>query len=188
AGHISRVCPRKNTGAGKKRKTPTTVVPAPNLASTEPSSISASFLPEPNPPLPVVPEPESSIVVQSPPSVVSKSNAPNQLAPSRQSQRFFERQSSPEIQHHIFSQLSLPSTQAICNHCELSGHSRTNSKNCLKNPKYLAEFTSSSKSSPIEPSISDINMADSLPVSQLPDHAAFESGTDSLLGDQPSSQ
>lgn len=193
-GHISRVCPRKNIGTGKKRKTPVPIVTEPvqqvvnNSASMGVSVTSSSTSPSSNPSLPANSELENSFTEQSTPSVGSVKKVTLLLNPTRQSQRLVERHSSLEIQDCVPTQTSLSSSQAMCKHCGLQGHSRTNSKHCLKNPKYLNKSSPSPEPSLFDKSDLDIDMDDSLPDTQLPSIVEFESGTDSLLGDQPSSQ
>ena len=187
-GHISRSCPRKNSGTGKKRKT-TTIA----QSSTETSSTPAI----PDAPLaPVSPraDPQSSpSVPSSPPTVegsstsiasassltVSQDSFPSVPSGTRQSQRLRERSATPEPS--LFLEPSKPSLPVVqCVHCGLQGHSRTTSRQCLKNPKRLTESDDDSLPS-FGKVDSDTEMGDDLPNTQSSYATdAVETGNDLL--------
>ena len=124
------------------------VPPTPSLEPELPSS-SSSSLPELSP-VPVL-IPETSL---------------SSFASTRQSQRLLERQPSHQIPETPLALTSQP--PATCLHCGLQGHSRTISKHCLKNPKYLRDNSQPTEASLHKLSDLDIDMDDELPDTQLP--------------------
>ncbi|KAI8364515.1 hypothetical protein EDC96DRAFT_608590 [Choanephora cucurbitarum] len=116
--HISRVCPRKNNGAGE-----------------EAISLFHSYIHNTHPTSPLA---------------------------TRHLQRIQERQASPDFS--LPDSLLDSQSNAVCRHCGLEGHSRTNSRYCLKNPKLLAEAVLTPEPSSLETVDSDVVMEDDLPL------------------------
>lgn len=174
SGHISRVCPRKNNGAGKKRKTVANRPSAPPLPkpssspTTESSAVAVEAPSDVQRSLASSPSSSSSEVISLPASLNALPVSP---LTTRHSQRLHERQATPDFS--LPDSLLDSQSTAVCRHCGLEGHSRTNSRHCLKNPKHLAEVEMATKPASFETVDSDIVMEDDLPLTQL--------NTDSVL-------